>query len=639
MSVKKPDQKTLEFLSQRVRERIKLSRGSMSRRYDQWAKNEELFKAYIPTSEADALRKQRRDEGKPQYTTIEVPYSYSVAMTAHTYFTSVFLARSPTLQFTGRHGEGEMQVQAVEALMDYQMQVGQNLVPLFMWLFDPIKYSVGWLGHYWDKKTVKARRRVTRPKTFLGVEIPGKTETVEVVETVTAYEGTRLYNIRPQDAFPDPRVSLWNFQKGEFFGRYVELSWSELVHGERAGKYFNIGPLRARTQMSAAERDVGSSRVTELPDSDNTYLTTQEDADSVAPVVKAYELYVRIFPREWKLADSNDEEIWVITCTADDYTVFGAEPLGLYHGDFPVDILEQEPEAYSLFSRSMLEVMAPINESITWLVNSHMYNVRAALNNQFVYDPSMVSSKDLENPNAGKMIRLKPGAYGRDVRSVISQLPVADMTRGHIGDMQMMADMLQRLTGVTDNIMGVVNSGGRKTATEVRQSNSLGSNRLKTICEFFSAMGFAPMAQKIVQQTQQLYSTEQQFRIVGDTANLAPGFAKVTPEMIAGFYDFVPVDGTMPVDRFAQANLWQMMLAQVSKVPQVAQGYDLGRIFAWVASLAGLKNIQQFRLQPMTAGGLQASVQAGNSIPLEAAQRDLGLPPNQLQMPNMGPTA
>jgi hypothetical protein len=635
--MKRYNEKVLRFLSDRCRDRIKLSRDAMSQRYAQWAENEDQFKAYIPAKEADLLRANKRRLGEPQYTTVEVPYAYSIAMTAHTYYTSVFMTRSPLLQFTGRHGEGEMQIQAVEALMDYQMQVGGNIVPLFMWLFDPIKYSVGWIGHYWDKETTQVRRRVKKPKEFMGMPIPGTEETVEVVEEVVGYEGNRIFNIRPQDAFPDPRVSMWNFQRGEFFGRYVELSWSEVANGELNGKYFDIERLRDTSE--SAERDLGG-RTTLLPDSDEQYITVNSDEKfSVRPMVKAYELYIRVNPREWKLADSGREEIWVLTCRADDYKVFGVQPLGLYHGKFPIDILEQEPEAYSLFSRSMLEVIKPLNDSITWLVNSHMYNVRAALNNQFLVDPSMVNMKDLENPNPGKLLRLKPAGYGRDVRSMIAQLPVQDVTRSHIGDMQLMTDLMQRMTGVNDNIMGMVNQGGRKTATEVRQASTLGINRLKTICEFFSAMGFSPMAQKLVQQSQQFYDAEKQFRIVGDLANFSPGFAQVTPESIAGFYDLVPVDGSMPVDRFAQANLWQMMLGQVSKMPQVAGQYDLGRIFAWVASLAGLKNVQQFKMQSMPPEMMQQSVQAGNSVPMEAVQRDLGLPPNSMQVPNVGGSA
>jgi hypothetical protein len=199
--------------------------------------------------------------------------------------------------------------------------------------------------------------------------------------------------------------------------------------------------------------------------------------------------------------------------------------------------------------------------------------------------------------------------------------------------------MLQRVTGVTDNIMGMVNAGGRKTATEVRQSSTFGINRLKTTCEFFSAMGWSPFTQKLIQGTQQNYSSDQQYRIVGDIAAFSPGFAQVTPEMIAGFYDFVPVDGSMPVDRFAQANLWQTMLSQMTKVPQVMQQYDIGKMFGWVAQLAGMKNLQQFKVQIMDPGQLGQQVQAGNAVPITPGGADPGRPPNQMQIPGMGATA
>jgi len=627
----RPGKAAAEIISRECRARIDLSRGKMGQRHKQWAENEDQFRAYIPESTADSLRKQKRDLGEPEYTTIAVPYSYAVAMTAHTYFTSVFLARNPILQVSGRHGESEQQVQSIEAILDYQLQVGQNLVPLFLWLFDPIKYSVGWIGSYWREEKVRARLRVQRPKMFLGMPIPGTEEWAEDVVDVPGYVGHKLFNIRPQDAYPDPRVTLWNFQEGEFFGRYVELSRSDLLTGKEAGEYFDIEMLQD-AGFDRSERDHGGV-TSELPGEDLEYFHQE-----VPGLVKAYEVYIKIIPREWKLADGDRLEIWVFTMTTGSYKLFGARPLGLFHNRFPVDVLEQEPDAYNLFTRSMMEVMAPLNDAMTWLVNSHMFNVRAALNNQFIADPSMFVMKDFESRDPGKLIRLKPAGFGRDIRTMFAQLPVADVTQAHVPNMQLMADMIQRVTGVTDNVMGMVNAGGRKTATEVRQSTTFGINRLKTNCEFFSAMGWGPLTQKLISGTQQFYTGEQKFRIVGDLAAFSPGFAKVDPMSIAGFYDFVPVDGSMPVDRFAQANLWQQMMSQMAKVPQVASQYDFGRIFAWVASLAGLKNLQQFKMQLMDPADLATQAQAGNMVPI-GNQDDLGRPPAQMQVPNMGATA
>lgn len=615
----RPSNESLNKISERCRAYIEMSRRKQASRLDVWRRNEELFAAYVPASELESPEKDT-------YKQLYIPYSYAIAMTAHTYYTSVFMARHPVFQLIGRHGEGEMQVQAMEALLDYQLQVGGMLVPLFLWLMDPIKYGHGFVGHYWDEERILCRKRSKRKKQFLGYELEGE-EWVDEVEEIVGYTGHRLYNIRPHDAFPDPRVSVWDFQRGMFFGRYVELSEEELT----AGDYFDVEEVKKERRYFWERTE--SSAVSDLP-GESTGVYDRE----VPGFIRAYELYVKCIPREWGLAPSDNMEIWVITVTAGDFKVFGARPLGEYHGKFPIDVLEQEPDAYNTFARSMMEVMQPLNDAITWLVNSHMFNVRAALNNQFLVDPSMVVMKDLENPSPGKIIRLKPVAYGRDVRTFFAQLPVADVTRDHVPNMQLMVEMLQRMTGVTDNIMGMVNTGGRKTATEVRQSTSFGVNRLKTTCEYFSAMGFAPLVQKLVQGTQQHYSQELKLRIVGDLAAFSERFLTVDPSMISGFYDFVPVDGTLPVDRFAQANLWNLMLSQVMKIPQIASQYDLAKIFAWVAGIAGLKNIQQFKVNVMDPAVLQAQAQAGNIVPIDTMGRDLGRAPSQMQVPGMGAT-
>lgn len=347
--------------------------------------------------------------------------------------------------------------------------------------------------------------------------------------------------------------------------------------------------------------------------------------------IKSHECYLKLIPKEWGLADSDKQEIWVFSITTNG-VVFGCTPLGEYHNKFPFDILVDEVDGYSIAPKSMVERVKPLNDVMTWLINTHFYNVRAALNNQWLVDPSMVVMKDVENPNPGKIIRLKPEAYGKDVRQMIQQLAVADVTKGHISaDLGVIIDFIARMSGTNDNIMGMINQGGRKTATEVRTSSSFGINRLKTMCEWHSTVGFGPFTQKLVQQSQQHYDTAKKLRLVGDLAQFDPNgaFANVDPQSIAGFYDYEPVDGTLPIDRFAQANLWQMIMTNMEKMPAVMMQYDVAKIFAWVAQLAGIKNISQFKITDPAV--LQTQLQAGNVVPLNTAMGETKLPMPQLR--------
>jgi hypothetical protein len=216
-------------------------------------------------------------------------------------------------------------------------------------------------------------------------------------------------------------------------------------------------------------------------------------------------------------------------------------------------------------------------------------------------------------------------------------MAITDVTQQHLANIPLMVNFGERVGGVNDQVMGMLDTGGRKTATEVRTSTSFGINRLKTLAEFASISGVDPLSRMLVQNSQQYYDMDLEFKIAGDLLQTSgplglqgnqmmsqalgqmggrPGFVRVTPDTIAGFYDFVPVDGTFPIDRFAQVNLWKELFQAILAVPMIGMQYDLGGIFQWVAQLAGLKNITQFKLQVTPDQILAAQAQAGNAVPL-----------------------
>lgn len=633
------DQPLHATIRRHLQDRLRRSQVDTQDRYAALAKSDEQYNSYIKAKDIDRLRTQKKElEGIPEYTTIEVPYSYGIAMSAHTYFCSVFLSRSPIFQFQGRTGKAQQQETAVEAWFDYMTVTGQNMVPLFIWLLDPIKYGFGVIGHYWTRETEMVAREIKEQPTFFGIEIPGAKPRKKMIrEEVPGYRGVKLFNVRPQDFFPDTRQPLIHFQKGEFCGRYVEIPWHEIQSGPARDEYFNLDQLKrereSETDSSAGGlllRDRGSESTQRLPNE----FTATGSFDLPVGIVKAYEVDVRLVPSEWQLGSSSRHEMWVFTITSRGL-IIRARPRGLYHNQFPYDITTSEPEGYGIFNPSMLERIQPLQNAMTWLLNAHFYNVRAALNNQFLVDPSKVVVKDVANPRAGKLIRLKPTAYGGDVRTMIQQFQVSDITRANLSDLQVLEIMAQRVFGVNDNVMGLNQVGGRRTATESRQATQNSISRLKTQCEWMSSLGWTPLAMKMLQTSQQLLDVETEMRVVGDIGQLSPSFTRVDAMGISGAFDFVPLDGTLPIDRFAQANLWQMLMGQMRNFPQIMQTYDIARIFAWVAQLAGMKNLNQFRLQMQDPATIAQQVQAGNLVPTSEAMPNVAEPS---QIPGMGPT-
>lgn len=627
-----------------LRARFQMSTSGMSSLHKKWREAESATLAYLPEREADAARRSKRElAGLPQYTTIVLPYSYAMLMTAHTYWTTVFLSRSPVLQYTGRHGESEMQVQAVEALMDYQTTVGGHMPVYYIWLLDVGKYGVGVVGNYWDEEKSFVARidevGETEQSDIPGL-LPGKPQRIRTVEAVKGYTGNKLHNIRPYDFFPDTRLALHRFQEGEFCAVRSEVGWHVIRAMETDGFFINTKELPKGAGGSVTGRVYGSSGQT-MPQSDTTgsYSAKPDDEARIndSNVYGLVDMVVLLRPKDWGLGADTSPQKWVFT-TDDKHTVLlSARPFSSYHAKFPYQLLELEPEAYALAARGIPEIMTGVQQTIDWLVNSHFYNVRATLNNQMIVDPSRIVMKDLLDPLPGGFVRMKPLGYGTDPAAAVKQLQITDVTRTHLSDVQFMHEFGQRVMGINDQIMGMLESGGRKSATEIRTSATFGTNRLKTNSEYFSAMGFSPHSMMLLQNSQQYYTAEMKLRIVGDTAaGIEQQFVTVTPDMIQGFYDFTPVDGTLPVDRFAQANLWRSMFGDLAKMPQIMQEFDMSRLFMHIAQLGGLKGLRQFRVQIMQPGQTPEQAAGGSVIPLRPQDMTRVLEPGQL--PGMGAT-
>lgn len=619
----KADDPLHEFLRRRLEARVKYSIQKKSDQIKKWEQAEDSALAYLPEQEEDAIRRSNREiGGQPRYTTIQIPYSYALLMAAHTYMTSVFFSRSPVHQFAGRHGESEQQTQAIEALVSYQVEVGEHLVPYYIWTYDMGKYGVGILGNYWCEEVtqyssvdmVAVGPQILGPD---GVPTQQKMEKLQQTFKSAGYNGTKVYNISPFDFGHDPHYPIARFQEGEFCYVRKTLGWNELKKRELAGYYIpeNVKQIPSKNPATAAMQEGSSALI--RPDR-VSQMDTGDDEMKHPTSVDIFEVYVDLIQSEWKLGNSTYPEKWVFTITADFSTLLGVQPLGAAHGKFPFCVGETEVEGYGIFNRGIPEIMRPLQNTMDWLINTHFYNVRAAMNNQFIIDPSKIVVDDAEDGGPGFMYRLRPEAYGSDVRSFFYQIPVQDMTRGHVNDMEVVQALGEKVSGINDQMFGAL-SKARTTATEVRTSTGFGVNRLKTITEYVSAMGMSPLAQQLVQQSQQFYSGEMKFKLVGDLAQTAgPQFLAVNNQMIAGFFDFVPVDGTLPIDRMASATLWQNIMGQMRNYPILQQQFDVSKIFTYVAQIAGCRNINQFRVQIVPDGQMQQQTQAGNVIPLRA---------------------
>ncbi|NJM09437.1 MAG: hypothetical protein HC883_00620 [Bdellovibrionaceae bacterium] len=232
---------------------------------------------------------------------------------------------------------------------------------------------------------------------------------------------------------------------------------------------------------------------------------------------------VMLIPKEWGIGEESHPVRYLFTLL-NKKQIVQATKAEYDHGMHPVSVIEPLSMGPGFGALGIMDILAPFQDHISWLVNSHMTNVRYCINNTWVFDPNMVEKEDLvAETTGGKMIRLKQAATGVDVRTVIMQLATDDVTAGHMRDMEMMSRIGMMFVGANENLVGQQDSGGRKTATEVRTTGEAAASRLAAMARLISGQGMADLAQQMVLNNQQFLSPEFYTHIVGpEKAKYAP---------------------------------------------------------------------------------------------------------------------
>ncbi len=596
--------------------RIEASERKMENFYARWRVAERRSQAYISLPDYEAqLRAMNESSAPPKVVSITVPYTFATLNTIVTYLMQAFTGRKPMFPTSANRGEHTRQAKNMETLLQYNSEHVRMVKLLWQYFHDGELYGLQVLRTEWAEKKAMRTEWSMQPKRLLGIELPFTKERVSQSVEKTIFQGTECLNIDPFMFFPDPRCPMAEVStKGEFVfwrtfeGRHV-LKRAEadglLKYVDRAGTRQESS--RVNSHNNGSNRDL-LSRGEAHPGADRT---THEK--SLGASVQVDQGTVEIVPAELGLGTSTRPEKWLFTIL-NKKQIVQAQRFDADHGQHPVVVGEPYTMGYGFGQAAISDYLGPLQDTIGWLVNSHMHNVRTSLNNMWVVDPSMVELGDLRNPEPGKLIRLKRAAYGRDIRTVIQQLQVQDVTRGHMSDLPIFMRLADTLTAVTDNIRGVQDSGGRKSATEARIGADAAASRLASHTRLISGQSIVNLETQMCLNYQQYLSDEFAFDVLGPDG--IQNSVKVSPENIAGDFYFPINDGTLPMDKVALMDVWKEIFMAVAQDPQLRGGFDIMKLFEYIAELSGAKNVQEFRIQPGSPEQMAAMAQAGNAIPI-----------------------
>ena len=551
------------------------AKTEISSRYSSWREIDRVLTAYIPLDEEEqALREN--DPTKP--VSIVFPYTYAIKETMVTYIATALL-QEPIFRYEAVSPEDIIGAILLEKKVQLDCIKNKVALALHVMISDAISYGIGIVAPTWVQRwgVSYGGRRTSSVLDFVTRRVEGNTGEYDLL-----FEGNKLINIDPYKVLPDPTVSIHNIQDGEFFGWIDTVSYNKLLEMERIDDdVFNVKYLKNAKSMRSS-----------LVDDSNEYV----NRDNLVDVIY---MYVNLIPSEWGLGESEYPEKWMFAVAGDE-VVITAKPLGLKHGMFPIAACAPDFDGYSSTPLSRLEILYGLQTVVDFLFNSHIKNVRKAINDILIVDPYLINMKDLRDPKPGKLVRTRRPAWGKGVKDGVMQLEIHDVTRNNIADVSWIVQFMNFVSGVDEAMMGALRKGGpeRLTGTEFQGTRAAALGRLGRIANVISLQALMDIGYFFAYHTQELMSSETYVKATGrweDVLRKEYGdedYIKVTPSDLNVDFDVVPKDGGVPGNQSAQA--WIQLLQVLLTNEDVYRSFDIVRIVKHIARELGAKNVEEF---------------------------------------------
>lgn len=617
-------------LCEQVRKWMSASATKMSTYHDEWDSNSYVYRGWRVADKQDVAAIK---DGEP--TKIIIPITYAQIQTALSFILSTYQQRKYFLELQGMGPEDVKPSMALTTDLTYQLNKQQFILRMYHWLLSALKLGFGVVRIEWDEQYAQVRVGRQVPDNTLsnmmgamfGRQMPMKT--VESVEEVLAYQGNSIRNVSPYGFYPDPSVTIANFQEGAFVGIEEEVSLLS-VTGREGEIYFGTDkvPSTMRKQL-----------FNERPRRVKGPFDTQDDTPDPSKVRDGKADSCIRLEMEFTMSEKEATEMlganfgsgtkplkW-LTTIINDQKVVRFEKKSYLHNRYNFELFESSPDSDSHFNSGIASTIGELQTIQNFFLNSHVVNVRKIIANRFVVDPGKVEMGDI---HSGSLTIRTKGAQG-DLSRVIQQLDMNDITKNHVADIEVLNQLIQLVTGVNENALGQYSSG-RRSATEARSVNAGSAARLKMCAVLAWQQGIEPLGRQMLSNTRQWRSKEIYEMIVGEYALEAPYETTILadPTKLAGNYDFMPYEATLPSDRQYQANILQELfgllvsnpnsMAMLNKNPMLLLNH--------IAQLYDIKNLNDFNMQPLGPPGQMLPPKTEVVSDEAAAQaQDAGAPP------------
>jgi hypothetical protein len=630
---------------------IRASQEHIEQRFEDWDRVDEAMRLYMDLHRKKVYGDKTQDAKKKQMPfkdSIKLPIIYSTIMTRVAVIFHQLTSRYPRIHLEGRGSEDLEGARLHEAQIQYDLEQSDFDLRLWQATLDAEKYGLAVLYDTWEEEYGYVPKKGMSPLENMLMDQSGGSSR----EYTRTKEWNNIANIDPREFRPDPNCPIAQVQKMNYVGHrdHMNYLWySERQLKNKAGAFFNLE--KARDMMQGTK----NFRNTDGRSSEGTYLDYTHTEYPNMPVVH---LQWKIVPKDWGLSENDHPEIWWFSVldNTSAQIIIRAHRSVYAHNEFTYSVAQPDMDQHAPFVPGMGQQLIGVQDTADWLTNSHIIQAKKLINDQVIYNDDLLRQDDMKSPGPAKQIRLtKRGKRLQEIgqmkiSDMYGQFMIADVTKGHLETVQFLWPQAQRMAATPDTIQGMP-LPSKRTLGEVESVNQSATLRLGQDAAMLDKQLIGPIARRIVANRQQFPSMKVVVRLAGRLIDQLSKFAKgatqieISPNDLAGGYDYIPHTPTMAPDPSRQAAIWMQILQILASAPQLmnpdqnGEALDPMAIFEEAVKSAGINYIDRFKkqVQPMpgqagpgmmppeqpAAGGVaaartgdqtQASVRSGNAV-------------------------
>ena len=597
-------EKLLEYLKARLNS-DKKNRDSRVSRYSQIDRD---VAGWMRLSEEDRKRRMEHERtGKNQATSMTLPLTWVHLDDMMTYYAQTFAPNRGMFYHTAKPGDSNDAADIVTLMNNHAVYCGYYR-QLLLTIFSILKYNLGGMSTYWA--------------TEFGPRLVAAEDGTSQIEPAPVFSGNKVKSFDMYNTLWDPSVEPASVYKdGEWCATVEMKSHYWLKNKCLEGMYFNCeehldGTRESDTTVTTWYTDppVESKLETDETKGESWYSILSGSASyALQGSFELTEIHIRINPNDFNLIPGNREvrarrnryEVWRFTILNNE-KVIDCTPMNNIHGWLPAFFGLANDDVMRQSAKSPAEILNPMQEFASFLLNAHVAANRKNLYGTTFYDPSRIDYASIPEGEVAARIPIKPQGYGADIRTMVYHDNNVLDTKQTLGDLQGMMDLVNQFfptQSLPAQIAGIDRAVDSQVAAVQQGANRRQHKGARLLDDtLMRPLRFA-MYYNIVQYQEDGADIMDYH---GNSSKI--DLSKLRTTNLA----YVIGQGLKAIDRQAMASQLQGMFFALIQAPAAGQQVDIIKILDFWTSMMDIEaSMEDFRLPQQPVGPDGQPVQPG----------------------------